>query len=161
MTTFGPRSRRDAGSSRCARSGASQAFRAGADREKAKNEGQAYANDVIPKARGSAARLHEEAEAYKARVVARAEGDAQRFTDCRKRVNRLPLGAAALAGTSYPLDRDADFYASREYDDRAFFGSRLTYLVPGAVLLLLFGLLLVIVGVRMWRAARSEELGRG
>jgi membrane protease subunit HflK len=55
------------------------AFRAGADREKAKNEGQAYANDVIPKARGSAARLHEEAEAYKARVIARAEGDAQRF----------------------------------------------------------------------------------
>jgi modulator of FtsH protease HflK len=55
------------------------AFRAGADREKAKNEGQAYANDVIPKAKGSAARLHEEAEAYKARVVARAEGDAQRF----------------------------------------------------------------------------------
>jgi argininosuccinate lyase len=31
--------------------------------------------------------------------------DAQRFTDCRKRVNRLPLGAAALAGTSYPIDR--------------------------------------------------------
>jgi len=55
------------------------AFRAGADREKAKNEGQAYANDVIPKAKGSSARLHEEAEAYKARVIARAEGDAQRF----------------------------------------------------------------------------------
>jgi len=31
--------------------------------------------------------------------------DAQRFADCRKRVNRLPLGAAALAGTSYPIDR--------------------------------------------------------
>ena len=31
--------------------------------------------------------------------------DAQRFTDCRKRVNRLPLGAAALAGTSFPIDR--------------------------------------------------------
>ncbi|MGH8670998.1 MAG: argininosuccinate lyase [Burkholderiales bacterium] len=31
--------------------------------------------------------------------------DAQRFGDCRKRVNRLPLGAAALAGTSYPIDR--------------------------------------------------------
>ena len=55
------------------------AFRAGADREKAKNEGQAYANDVIPKAQGSAARLHEQAEAYKAQVIARAEGDAQRF----------------------------------------------------------------------------------
>ncbi|RYE96009.1 MAG: argininosuccinate lyase, partial [Oxalobacteraceae bacterium] len=32
--------------------------------------------------------------------------DAERMADCRKRVNRLPLGAAALAGTSYPLDRD-------------------------------------------------------
>ena len=32
--------------------------------------------------------------------------DATRFTDCRKRINYLPLGAAALAGTSYPIDRD-------------------------------------------------------
>ena len=31
--------------------------------------------------------------------------DAQRFADCRKRINRLPLGAAALAGTSFPIDR--------------------------------------------------------
>jgi argininosuccinate lyase len=31
--------------------------------------------------------------------------DAQRFADCRKRVNKLPLGAAALAGTSFPIDR--------------------------------------------------------
>jgi argininosuccinate lyase len=31
--------------------------------------------------------------------------DAERLADCRKRVNRLPLGAAALAGTSYPIDR--------------------------------------------------------
>ena len=32
--------------------------------------------------------------------------DAERLADCRKRVNRLPLGAAALAGTSHPIDRD-------------------------------------------------------
>ena len=32
--------------------------------------------------------------------------DAERFTDARKRINRLPLGAAALAGTSYPIDRE-------------------------------------------------------
>jgi argininosuccinate lyase len=32
--------------------------------------------------------------------------DAERFRDCRKRINRLPLGAAALAGTSYPIDRE-------------------------------------------------------
>ena len=33
--------------------------------------------------------------------------DAERFADARKRINRLPLGAAALAGTSYPIDREA------------------------------------------------------
>jgi argininosuccinate lyase len=32
--------------------------------------------------------------------------DAERFADCRKRTNRLPLGAAALAGTTYPIDRE-------------------------------------------------------
>ncbi|MGI4815263.1 MAG: argininosuccinate lyase [Janthinobacterium lividum] len=35
------------------------------------------------------------------------ERDAERLVDCRRRVNRLPLGAAALAGTSYPIDREA------------------------------------------------------
>jgi argininosuccinate lyase len=35
-----------------------------------------------------------------------ARRDAERFADCRKRLNRLPLGAAALAGTSYPIDRE-------------------------------------------------------
>ncbi|MFT3856832.1 MAG: FtsH protease activity modulator HflK [Aquabacterium sp.] len=55
------------------------AFKAGADRERLKNEGQAYANDVIPKAQGTAARLREEAAGYSARVVAQAEGDAERF----------------------------------------------------------------------------------
>ena len=37
--------------------------------------------------------------------------DVERFTDCRRRINRLPLGAAALAGTSYPIDRE---YVARE-----------------------------------------------
>lgn len=55
------------------------AVKAGQDRERQKNEGQAYANDVIPKARGTASRLMEEANGYKARVVAQAEGDASRF----------------------------------------------------------------------------------
>ena len=55
------------------------AVKAGQDRERQKNEGQAYANDVIPRARGAASRLFEEAEAYKGRVVAQAEGDASRF----------------------------------------------------------------------------------
>jgi len=55
------------------------AVKAGQDRERLKNEGQAYANDVIPRARGAAARLVEEAQGYQASVVARAEGDASRF----------------------------------------------------------------------------------
>ncbi len=55
------------------------AVKAGADRDRFKNEGQAYSSDVVPKARGTASRLMEEAEGYKARVVAQAEGDSQRF----------------------------------------------------------------------------------
>ena len=54
-------------------------LRAGQERERAKNEAEAYANDVIPRAVGSASRLKEESEAYKARVVAQSQGDAQRF----------------------------------------------------------------------------------
>ena len=55
------------------------AVKAGQDRERAKNEGQAYANDVIPRARGNASRLLQEADGYKQRVIAQAEGDASRF----------------------------------------------------------------------------------
>ena len=54
-------------------------LKAGQERERAKNEAEAYANDVVPRARGTASRLAEEAEGYKARIVAQAEGDAQRF----------------------------------------------------------------------------------
>jgi membrane protease subunit HflK len=66
------------------------AFRAGADRERLKNEGQAYANDVIPKAQGTSARLRQEAEGYKARVVAQAEGDAQRFNRVLDEYRKAP-----------------------------------------------------------------------
>jgi membrane protease subunit HflK len=55
------------------------AVKAGQDRERFRNEGQAYANDVIPRARGNAARLLEEANGYLAAVVQKAEGDASRF----------------------------------------------------------------------------------
>ncbi|OUT98284.1 MAG: HflK protein [Betaproteobacteria bacterium TMED41] len=57
----------------------SDAIKAAQDAEKTKNEGQAYANDVIPRARGAAFRLIEEAQGYKEKVVATAEGDSQRF----------------------------------------------------------------------------------
>ena len=66
------------------------AFKAGADRERLKNEGQAYANDVIPKAQGTAARLREEAAGYSARVVAQAEGDAQRFKSVLTEYQKAP-----------------------------------------------------------------------
>jgi membrane protease subunit HflK len=55
------------------------AVKAGQDRERQKNEGQAYANDVIPRARGTASRLQQEADGYRQRVIASAEGDASRF----------------------------------------------------------------------------------
>jgi membrane protease subunit HflK len=66
------------------------AVKAGQDRERQKNEGQAYANDVIPKAKGMAARLQAEAEGYRARVVERAEGDAARFRQIVGEYNRAP-----------------------------------------------------------------------
>jgi len=66
------------------------AVRAGHDRERQKNEGQAYANDVIPKARGAAARLMQESEAYRARVVANAQGDASRFKQVLVEYQKAP-----------------------------------------------------------------------
>jgi membrane protease subunit HflK len=66
------------------------AVRAGQDRERQKNEGQAYANDVIPKARGMAARLFEEAEGYKQRVTEQAEGDASRFRQVVAEYSKAP-----------------------------------------------------------------------
>jgi len=50
-----------------------------ADMERSKNEAEAYANDVIPRARGEAAKILQAAEAYKKQVVAKAEGEASRF----------------------------------------------------------------------------------
>ncbi len=66
------------------------AVKAGADRDRFKNEGQAYASDVIPKARGTAARLREEADGYSQRVVAQAEGDAQRFRSVLTEYQKAP-----------------------------------------------------------------------
>jgi membrane protease subunit HflK len=66
------------------------AFKAGADRERLKNEGQAYANDIVPKARGTAARLIEEADGYRSRVVAQAEGDAERFRSVLTEYQKAP-----------------------------------------------------------------------
>ena len=65
-------------------------LKAGQERERAKNEAQAYANDVIPRAVGSASRLKEEADAYKARVVAQAQGDSQRFRSVLAEYQKAP-----------------------------------------------------------------------
>ncbi len=66
------------------------AVKAGQDLERQKNEGQAYANDVIPKARGTASRLLQEAEGYRARVVSQAEGDASRFGQVLAEYQKAP-----------------------------------------------------------------------
>ena len=66
------------------------AVKAGQDRERQKNEGQSYANDVIPRARGTAARLGEEAQGYRQRVIASADGDASRFKQVLTEYSKAP-----------------------------------------------------------------------
>ena len=66
------------------------AVKANQDRERQKNEGQAYANDVVPKARGTAARLTQESEGYRQRVIANAEGEASRFRQIMTEYSRAP-----------------------------------------------------------------------
>ena len=74
------------------------AVKAGQDRERFKNEGQAYANDVVPRARGNASRLLEEANGYQAEVVAAGRGrrlalppDPGRVREGARRHARAPL----------------------------------------------------------------------
>jgi membrane protease subunit HflK len=55
------------------------AVKAREDEQRLKNEAEAYFNDIIPRARGAAARKLQEAQGYKTSVIARAEGDARRF----------------------------------------------------------------------------------
>ncbi|WP_373081522.1 FtsH protease activity modulator HflK [Zhongshania sp.] len=64
--------------------------RAKEDRERLKNEAEAYANGIIPEARGAAQRQLEEAQAYKEQVVARAQGEAQRFVDLYDEYRKAP-----------------------------------------------------------------------
>ncbi len=66
------------------------AVKATADRDRFKNEGQAYAADVIPKAQGTSSRLKEEAEGYRSRVIAQAEGDGQRFRSVLTEYQKAP-----------------------------------------------------------------------
>ncbi len=66
------------------------ANKAAQDRERAINEGKAYANDVIPKAKGTSARLLEEAQGYKQRVIATADGDGARFKSVLTEYSKAP-----------------------------------------------------------------------
>lgn len=66
------------------------AVKAGQDRERQINEGEAYANDVVPKARGLAERLRQEAEGYKAGVISQAEGEASRFNQVYEQYKLAP-----------------------------------------------------------------------
>ncbi|HEX5648902.1 MAG TPA: FtsH protease activity modulator HflK [Steroidobacteraceae bacterium] len=66
------------------------AIKAREDKERLGLEAQAYANDILPKARGSAARQSEDSNAYKARIIADAQGEAQRFAQLLESYERAP-----------------------------------------------------------------------
>ncbi|AAZ96556.1 HflK [Thiobacillus denitrificans ATCC 25259] len=66
------------------------AVKAGQDRERLKNEAEAYSNDVVPRARGLASRLKEEAEGYKLAVIANAQGEASRFAQILDEYQKAP-----------------------------------------------------------------------
>ena len=66
-------------------------LKAGQERERTKNQAEAYANDVVPRATGTASRLMEEAAAYKERIVAQAQGDAQRFSSIYTEYQKAPV----------------------------------------------------------------------
>jgi len=66
------------------------AIKAREDKERLALEAQAYANDILPKAKGSAARQLEDAQAYKARITADAEGEAERFSKLLEAYERAP-----------------------------------------------------------------------
>lgn len=68
----------------------SDAIKAREDKERLKNEAEAYSNDVIPKARGAAARQIQEAEAYREALIAKAEGEASRFSQLLEEYTRAP-----------------------------------------------------------------------
>ncbi|MEK8034303.1 FtsH protease activity modulator HflK [Ideonella sp. DXS29W] len=84
------------------------AVKAGADRDRFKNEGQAYASDVIPKAQGAASRLRAEAEGYRSRIIAAAEGDAERFNQVYAEYQKAP----AVTRDRLYIDAMRDVYSN-------------------------------------------------
>ena len=102
------------------------AVKAGQDRERQKNEGEAYANDVVPKARGMASRLLEEAKGYQNSVIAKAEGDASRFSALLAEYRKAP----AVTRDRLYLETMQQIYASttKVLVDQKQGGSNLLYL---------------------------------
>ena len=101
------------------------AVKAGQDRERSINLGEAYMNAVLPKAEGTASRLREEAEAYKARVVETARGDADRFASVLAEYEKAP----AVTRDRMYVDAMRDVYqnVTKVYVDQKA-GSNLLYL---------------------------------
>jgi membrane protease subunit HflK len=85
-----------------------EVVKAGADRDRSKNEGQAYAGDVIPRANGDAARLREDAVAYRTQVIDAAEGDSDRFNAVLTEYQKAP----AVTRDRLYLDAMRDVYAN-------------------------------------------------
>jgi len=64
--------------------------KAGADKVRMKNEAEAYANDIVPRARGAGFRVVQEAEAYKSQVLAKAQGETSRFLQVMEEYEKAP-----------------------------------------------------------------------
>jgi membrane protease subunit HflK len=84
------------------------AVQAGQDRQRQINEGQAYANDVVPRARGMSARLIQEAEGYRTKVTETAQGDASRFREVLAEYVKAP----AITRERLYLDTMQQIFAS-------------------------------------------------
>jgi len=64
--------------------------KAGADKVRMKNEAEAYANDIVPRARGAGFRVVQEAEAYKSQILAKAQGETSRFLQVMNEYEKAP-----------------------------------------------------------------------
>jgi membrane protease subunit HflK len=102
------------------------AIKAREDFQRAKNEAEAYANEVVPKARGAAARVVEDARAYRARAVAEAEGESQRFLALLGEYEKAPL--VTRERLYLETTQDVLGKANKVLMDQRSAGSNVTYL---------------------------------
>jgi membrane protease subunit HflK len=102
------------------------AIKAREDFQRARNEAEAYANEVVPKARGAAARVVEDARAYRARAVAEAEGESQRFLALLGEYEKAPL--VTRERLYLETTQDVLGKANKVLMDQRSAGSNVTYL---------------------------------